>query len=505
MEDIYQTNSLSFKNKKDGLINFRTVSYVLGILVLVEAGLFAICAGISAIYHESSYICFVWAILINIGIGGVMILAGNRKSNIVSRRDGYCIVSISWILFTLLGMLPFYLSGYIPSVTDAFFETMSGFTTTGATILNDIESLPHGLLFWRSFTQWIGGLGIVLFTIALLPLFSGSSQQLFLSEATGVTHDKIHPKIKVMARYLWLIYIGLTLLEVVLLMLGGMNLFDALCQAFATTATGGFSTKQDSISYWNSPYIEYVISIFMILSGINFSLYYFALNGKYKKLLKDGELHWFLASIAILTVIIAFALVITDYYDIETAFRKALFLVATTHTSCGFATDDYNLWPPFTWMLLIWAMISGGCTGSTSGGVKNLRLLIMFQNIRNQFRQMLHSRAVLPVHINNGQVPVQTSALVYTFFVTYLICIFIGWTLLMCFGVGLTESFSTVISAIGNVGPGLGALDRSFHGLLCQMRQNGFFRLSCLLGDWKFLVCCFCLISVSGLTINTKQ
>lgn len=410
MEDIYQTNSLSFKNKKDGLINFRTVSYVLGILVLVEAGLFAICAGISAIYHESSYICFVWAILINIGIGGVMILAGNRKSNIVSRRDGYCIVSISWILFTLLGMLPFYLSGYIPSVTDAFFETMSGFTTTGATILNDIESLPHGLLFWRSFTQWIGGLGIVLFTIALLPLFSGSSQQLFLSEATGVTHDKIHPKIKVMARYLWLIYIGLTLLEVVLLMLGGMNLFDALCQAFATTATGGFSTKQDSISYWNSPYIEYVISIFMILSGINFSLYYFALNGKYKKLL----------------------------------------------------TDDYNLWPPFTWMLLIWAMISGGCTGSTSGGVKNLRLLIMFQNIRNQFRQMLHSRAVLPVHINNDQVPVQTSALVYTFFVTYLICIFIGWTLLMCLGVGLTESFSTVISAIGNVGPGLGAFGPVF-------------------------------------------
>lgn len=462
MEDIYQTNSLSFKNKKDGLINFRTVSYVLGILVLVEAGLFVICAGISAIYHESSYICFVWAILINIGIGGVMILAGNRKSNIVSRRDGYCIVSISWILFTLLGMLPFYLSGYIPSVTDAFFETMSGFTTTGATILNDIESLPHGLLFWRSFTQWIGGLGIVLFTIALLPLFSGSSQQLFLSEATGVTHDKIHPKIKVMARYLWLIYIGLTLLETILLMLGGMNLFDALCQAFATTATGGFSTKQDSISYWNSPYIEYVVSIFMILSGVNFSLYYFTLNGKYKKLLKDGELHWFLTSITVLTVIIAFALFITGYYDIETAFRKALFQVATTHTSCGFATDDYNLWPTFTWMLLIFAMISGGCTGSTSGGVKNLRLLIIFQNIKNQFKQMLHPRAVLPVHINNSQVPVQTTAMVYTFFVTYLICIFIGWTLLMCLGVGLTESFSTVISAIGNVGPGLGTFGPVF-------------------------------------------
>lgn len=194
----------------------------------------------------------------------------------------------------------------------------------------------------------------------------------------------------------------------------------------------------------------------MILSGVNFSLYYFALNGKYKKLIKDSELHWFLASILILTVIIAFALYITDYYDIETAFRKALFQVATVHTSCGFATDDYNLWPPFTWMLLIFAMISGGCTGSTSGGVKNLRLLIMFQNIRNQFKQMMHPRAVLSVHVNNGQIPVQTSAIVFTFFVTYLICIFIGWTLLMAFGVGLTESLSTVVSAIGNVGPGLG-------------------------------------------------
>lgn len=457
MEEIHQTNSLSFKNRKDGLINFGTVSYVLGILILVEAGLFAICAGVSALYHESSYIHFIWTMLINIAIGGIMVLAGNRKGKNVSRCDGYCIVSISWILFTLLGMLPFYLSGYIPSITDAFFETMSGFTTTGATILNDIESLPHGLLFWRSFTQWIGGLGIVLFTIALLPLFNDCSQQLFLSEATGVTHDKIHPQIKVMARYLWLIYIGLTLLETVLLMLGGMNLFDALCQSFATTATGGFSTKQDSISYWNSPYIEYIISAFMILSGVNFSLYYFALKGKYRKSVRDGELHWFLISIASLTIIIAFALFVTDYYDLETAFRKALFQVATVHTSCGFATDDYNLWPPFTWMLLIFAMVSGGCTGSTSGGVKNLRLLIMFQNIRNQFRQMLHPRAILPVHINNDQVPVQTSALVYTFFTTYLICIFIGWTLLMGLGVGLTESFSTVISAIGNVGPGLGA------------------------------------------------
>ncbi len=212
MEYFCQANSFYLKKMDNSLINFRTVSYILGILILVEAGLFAICAGVSAIYHESSYIYFIWTMLINIAIGGTMVLVGNRKVNNISRREGYCIVSTTWIMFTLLGMLPFYLSGYIPSIADAFFETMSGFTTTGATILDNIESLPKGMLFWRSFTQWIGGLGIVLFTIASLPLLSGSCQLLFLSEATGVTHDKIHPKAKVMARYLWLIYIVLTLI-----------------------------------------------------------------------------------------------------------------------------------------------------------------------------------------------------------------------------------------------------------------------------------------------------
>lgn len=450
-------NDVLPRRQKKGLVNFRLISYILGILVWVEAGMFALCGGVSLLYKESEYIYFVYAMLINLVLGGLMIFAGKRSDRHVNRRDGYCIVSLSWLLFTVLGMLPFYFSGYIPSITDAFFETMSGFTTTGATILDDIETLPYGLLFWRSFTQFIGGLGIVLFTIALLPFFSGDGQQLFLSEATGVTHDKIHPKIKVMARYLWIIYIVLTLIEVVLLMLGGMSLFDSVCQSFATTATGGFSTKQDSISYWNSPYIEYVISIFMILSGVNFSLYYVAIKGKAGQLLRDKELHWFLKSVGILTLIITLALFFTDYYDLETAFRKALFQVATAHTSCGFATDDYNLWPQFTWMLLLFAMLSGGCTGSTSGGIKNLRLLIIAQHIKNQFKQMLHPRAVLPVRVNQSAIPVQVSATVYTFCATYIICIFIGWTLLMCFGVGLTESLGTVVSAIGNVGPGLGA------------------------------------------------
>lgn len=457
---ILTTSKLS--RHKTPKVNFRLISHILGVLLMVEAGLFLVCIGVSLCYRESDYLHFLYTILINVTVGGAMLLWGRNANTRVSRRDGYCVVAVCWLLFTAFGMLPFYLSGYIPSITDAFFETMSGFTTTGATILNNIEALPHGLLFWRSLSQWIGGLGIVLFTIAFLPVFNDSGQQLFLSESTGVTHDKLHPKISVMARTLWTVYIVLTVVETVLLMFGGMNLFDAVCHAFSTTATGGYSTKQASVAYWNSPFIEYVISIFMILSGVNFALYYAVVKGHTKEILKDGELLWFLKSVGIITLIITIALFFYNHYDLETAFRKALFQVATVHTSCGFATDDYNLWPPFTWMLLIFAMISGGCTGSTSGGIKNLRLLIIWQNIKNQFRQMLHPREVLPVRINKKNITPATSASVYTFFVTYLICIVIGWTLLMAFGVGLTESMSTVISAIGNVGPGLGSFGPAF-------------------------------------------
>ncbi len=456
MSKLYDNCSFNKYCLNSDLINFRFISYILGVLLLVEAALFCLCAGISICYQESDYIYFIYTMFINVGVGGLMMLFGKKADRQLTRRDGYFIVSVSWLLFTIFGMLPYYISGHVPTITDAFFETMSGFTTTGATILNDIESLSHGLLFWRSLTQWLGGLGIVLFTIALLPIFSGCSQQLFLSEATGVTHDKIQPRTAVMARYLWIIYIVLTLIETVLLMFGGMSLFDAVCQSFATTATGGFSTKQDSISYWNSPYIEYVVAIFMILSGVNFSLYYFFVRGRFKTLLKDEEFHWFLKSVGTLTLIITFTLFITDYYDLETAFRKALFQVATAHTSCGFATDDYNLWPPFTWMLLMFAMISGGSTGSTSGGVKSLRMLIMFRSIMNQFKKMLHPRAVLPVRVNKQGISAEVSSTVFTFFVAYLGCVFIGWTSLLALGIGFGESMCTVISAIGNVGPGLG-------------------------------------------------
>ena len=442
-------------------VSYRFVAYLIGLLLAFESMLLLACCCVSIIYGERDLMSFIVSFALCLSVSAILLVYGRRRKCAMSRNEGYIVVALSWVFFSVFGMVPYLWGGFIPNITDAFFETMSGFTTTGATILDNIESMPHGILFWRSLTQWIGGLGIVCFTIVLLPGFGASGQMLYLSEATGVTHNKLYPKTRVMARYIFMVYILLTAIESALLMAGGMGLFDALCHSMTTTATGGFSTKQESIAYWHSPYMEYVVSIFMLLSAINFSLYIVAFKSKWKKLREFVELKWFACSVGLLTLIISAVLFLNNGYSAEEAFRKSLFQVATCHTSCGFATDDYNLWPPFTWMLLIFAMLSGGCTGSTSGGVKNLRLIIIANCIRNQFRQILHPRAVLPVKVG-GLFDNKLLTTVLVFFAAYLSVAFIGWTLLMAFGVGFTEAMSTVISSMGNVGPGLGSFGPAF-------------------------------------------
>ena len=442
-------------------VSYRFIAHLTGLLLAFESMLLLACCCVSMIYGERDLMSFVISFAVCLSVSAILLIYGRRKKCAMSRNEGYIVVALSWVFFSVFGMVPYLWGGFIPNITDAFFETMSGFTTTGATILDNIESMPHGILFWRSLTQWIGGLGIVCFTIVLLPGFGASSQMLYLSEATGVTHNKLCPKTRVMARYIFMVYILLTAVESALLMAGGMGLFDAVCHSMTTTATGGFSTKQASIAYWHSPYIEYVVSLFMLLSAINFSLYIVACKSKWKQLRKNTELKWFACSVGLLTLVISVVLFLNNGYGVEEAFRKSLFQVATCHTSCGFATDDYNLWPPFTWMLLIFAMLSGGCTGSTSGGVKNLRLIIIANCIRNQFRQILHPRAVLPVKVG-GLFDNKLLTTVLVFFAAYLSVAFIGWTLLMAFGVGFTEAMSTVISSMGNVGPGLGSFGPAF-------------------------------------------
>ena len=442
-------------------LSYRFIAHLTGQLLAFESILLLTCCCVSMAYGESDLMAFIISSSVCIAASVMLLVYGRKKENALSRYEAYIVVALSWVFFTIFGMLPYLLGGYIPTVTDAFFETMSGFTTTGATILDNIDSMPHGILFWRSLTQWIGGLGIVCFTIVLLPGFGVSCQMLYLSEATGVTHSKICPKTRVMARYILMVYILLTAIESALLKVGGMGLFDAVCHSMTTTATGGFSTKQESIAYWHSPYIEYVVSLVMLLSAINFSLYIIAVKGRWKQLWQNVELKWFASSVGLLTLIVSVALILSNGYGVEEAFRKSLFQVATCHTSCGFATDDYNLWPPFTWMLLIFAMLSGGCTGSTSGGIKNLRMIIVSHCIRNQFRQILHPRAVLPIKAGS-MLDNKLVTMVLVFIAAYMSVAFVGWTLLMAFGVGFTESMSTVISAMGNVGPGLGSFGPAF-------------------------------------------
>ena len=438
------------------MINFKTIIRIIGILLLLETVMFLVCSSVSFYYRESDMLDFWKAGGITAGIGLLLAALGKGGERQLTRRDGYVLVSFAWVAFSLFGMLPFYIGGYIPDIADAFFETMSGFSSTGATILDDIESLPHGILFWRSMTQWIGGLGIIMFTIAVLPIFGVSGLQVFAAEASGPTHDKVHPRIGITAKWIWSIYTGITTLLVCLLMLGGMDWFDSICHAFATTGTGGFSTKQASVAYYNSPYIEYVISIFMFISGINFTLVLLFVNRKFKKFIGNAELKFYFGSVVLFTAVIAIVLYYTSPMGMEESFRKSLFQVISLQTSTGFATDDYMQWTPVLWGLLTIIMLMGACAGSTTGGLKCIRMVILTKVSRNEFKHILHPNAILPVRINKQVISPSIVSTVLAFCFIYISIIVIGTLLMMAMGVGAEESMGCVISSIGNMGPGWG-------------------------------------------------
>lgn len=438
------------------MINFKTIIRIIGILLLLETVMFLVCSSVSFYYRESDMLDFWKAGGITAGIGLLLAALGKGGERQLTRRDGYVLVSFAWVAFSLFGMLPFYIGGYIPDIADAFFETMSGFSSTGATILDDIESLPHGILFWRSMTQWIGGLGIIMFTIAVLPIFGVSGLQVFAAEASGPTHDKVHPRIGITAKWIWSIYTGITTLLVCLLMLGGMDWFDSICHAFATTGTGGFSTKQASVAYYNSPYIEYVISIFMFISGINFTLVLLFVNRKFKKFIGNAELKFYFGSVVLFTAVIAIVLYYTSPMGMEESFRKSLFQVISLQTSTGFATDDYMQWTPVLWGLLTIIMLMGACAGSTTGGLKCIRMVILTKVSRNEFKHILHPNAILPVRINKQVISPSIVSTVLAFCFIYISIIVIGTLLMMAMGVGAEESMGCVISSIGNMGPGFG-------------------------------------------------
>ncbi|WP_294629174.1 TrkH family potassium uptake protein [uncultured Bacteroides sp.] len=438
------------------MINSKIIYHIMGFLLLIETAMLLCCGGISFFYREDDLQSFLISSAITTGASLLLLKLGQGAERTLNRREGYVIVSLAWVVFSVFGMLPFCIGNYIPNLADAFFETMSGFSSTGATILDNIESMPHGILFWRSLTQWVGGLGIIFFTIAVLPIFGVSGVQVFAAEASGPTHDKVHPRIGITAKWIWSIYAGLTGTLTVLLFLGGMSPFDSVCHALTTTSTGGFSTRQSSIAFYNSPYMEYVLSLFMFLSGINFTLLLLVFKRKIGKVANDAELRFYFKFVLFFTLFIAGWLYRETPIGMEEALRKALFQVVSLQTSTGFATADYMQWPPILWGCLAVIMVVGACAGSTTGGIKCIRMVILFKIVKNEFKHILHPNAVLPIRINKQVISSSTLSTVLAFSFLYVVIAFVCVLILMGLGVDFMESVGVVISSISNMGPGLG-------------------------------------------------
>lgn len=445
--------------------NHKLIIKILGSLLIFEGGFLLAALAVALIHGESVWVYFAISASIALLSGAFFMILGKNARPNIGKREGSVIVTNTWLFFSLVGLLPFWLSGSIPSFTDSFFETMSGFTTTGASILNDIESLPKSILFWRSFTQWIGGLGIIVISMALLPVFGFSSVQVFSAEATGPTKDKIHPKMNETAKRLLGIYVSLTLLETILLKVAGMNWFDAVNHAFTTMATGGFSTKQASIGYWDSALIQYIVIFFMIIAGVNFSIFYFVLKARFDKIRINEEFRYYLLITLVSTLLILASILpdlqIHTFATIEQVFRDSLFTVSSLMTTTGFVTADYGLWKPVTWIILLITMIMGASAGSTAGGIKTVRILIIAKYCYYEFKRIIHPNAIIPVRYNGHLMKEDVITRVLAFVLLYFVIIAFGSIILSFSGMGFEESLSGMITSLSDVGPGLGEIGPS--------------------------------------------
>jgi trk system potassium uptake protein len=421
-------------------------------------GLFML-AGIpfSVYYGSDDITALIISFVVTFLAGSILWLITRKNENKeIKKRDGYLVVALSWISVSLFGALPYIIYGAVPTFIDAFFESVSGLTTTGATILRDIEAVPYGLLFWRSMTHWLGGMGVVVLTLAILPILGIGGMQLYSAEIAGPTKDKIHPRVRETAKRLWVIYTFFTLLESVLLFIGGMNVFDSLCHSFGTLATGGFSTKNTSIAHFNSPYIEYIILIFMFIAGTNFSLHYFALHGRIKSYWRDDEFRFYVRFLAVLILITALFLIIFTGQSGERGFRNAAFSLISIITTTGYATENYEAWAPFFSTIFLFLLLFGACAGSTTGGIKMIRHYILLKNSMYEFRRLLHPNAVIPVKYNNKSVNPEIISKISAFVLIYVIIWIIGAFALAITGMDLTDAVSASAACIGNIGPGLG-------------------------------------------------
>jgi len=438
-------------------LNFKLIFKIIGFLLILEAGFMALSLIPSYLYKGGDFKPILISTLITLFTGIIFWISfRNRVQANLGKKDGYIIVSMAWVIFSLFGALPYFLSQSVDNYTDAFFETMSGVTTTGATIMTSIETLPHGILFWRSITQWIGGMGIIVLSLAVLPMLGIGGLSLFIAEVPGPTKEKIHPRIKETAKRLWGIYLILTLLLTFLLKYVGMNFFDAICHSFTTMATGGFSTKDASIAGF-SPLIQYIIVIFMILAGANFTLHYFALHGKFKKIFENEEFKFYIIFISVATLFVFLTLLIFKHFTLEKSFRGALFQVVSIITTTGFITEDYLLWPGSTWFFIFLLFFTGGCAGSTAGGFKMIRQVFILKNSYLELKRLVHPNAVIPVRYNGKPVPQDIIFNVLAFFLFYMLIFAFSSFLLSLYPIiDFETAVGSAASCLGNVGPSLG-------------------------------------------------
>lgn len=439
------------------MINFRIIYKILGSLLFIEVTLMAWCLLMALYFGEDDILTFTISIIITL-LGGILLrFAGRNAENRLSRRDSFLVVTLAWIIFSVFGTMPFLIGGYLHSFTDAFFENMSGFTTTGATIIDDVEALPHGILFWRSLTQWIGGLGIVFFTVALLPSLVKGSTKVFAAEATGPIKTKLHPKLSMGARWIWIVYLFITFACMGSYMLFGMNWFEGINFAMTSAATGGFSIYNNSTAFFHSPAIEYTTTFFCFLSGVNFTLLYFsAAKLKFRELWKNSEFQFYCLIILGFVTFIMVELITKNHYDIEHAFRSSLFQVVSFLTTTGLFNDDASQWPHITWIVLSVCMFFGACSGSTSGGLKCARGVMLLKVIQNELRQRLHPNAVLPLKVNGVNIPNSQRVSLLAFLVTYLLLLLLVFFIMTASGIDNTNAITIGLSCMSNVGPTLG-------------------------------------------------
>lgn len=434
-------------------MNYKLIIHTLGKILLIEALLLIFPLIINFIYQENNLFAFALTISILMVVGTLLIMV-KPKDKRMFVREGFVIVGLAWIVLSLFGALPFTISGEIPNYIDAFFETVSGFTTTGASILNDVEAMSKSMLFWRSFTHWIGGMGVLVFVLAILPNSEGQNIYLLKAESTGPQVGKLVSKVRFTARILYIIYFVLTLLEVILLLLGKNSLYESIVMSFGTAGTGGFGIYADSVGGFNI-YSQVVIAIFMMLFGINFNIYYLVLIGKIKQAIKSEELRWYLIVILLSTTMITANLMINLNQTFGIALKDAYFQVSSIMTTTGFATVDFNLWPTFSKTILIIIMFVGGCAGSTGGGIKVSRIIILFKSLKREIQKLLHPNSVAPIKMEGEVVDGTVVKGVNVYFAFVMILLFAGTLLVSFDGLDFTSTFTGVVACINNIGPGL--------------------------------------------------